>query len=41
MQVGRYTAAVLAVTNAGGVRTRTAKLDFALRPGDAQRLSKR
>ena len=38
MQVGRYTAAVLAVTNAGGVRTRTAKLDFALRPGDAQRL---
>lgn len=39
MQVGRYTAAVLAVTNAGGVRTRTAKLDFALRPGDAQRLS--
>lgn len=31
MQVGRYTAAVLAVTNAGGVRTRTAKLDFALR----------
>ena len=39
MQVGRSTAAVLAVTNAGGVRTRTAKLDFALRPGDAQRLS--
>ncbi len=37
--MGRYTAAVLAVTNAGGVRTRTAKLDFALRPGDAQRLS--
>ena len=39
MQVGRYTAAVLAVTNAGGVRTRTAKLDFALRPGDAERLA--
>ena len=35
MQVGRYTAAVLAVTGAGGVRTRTAKLDFELRPGDA------
>ena len=30
MQVGRSTAAVLAVTSAGGVRTRTAKLDFAL-----------
>lgn len=39
MQVGRYTAAVLAVTGAGGVRTRTAKLDFELRPGDAERLA--
>lgn len=34
MQVGRCTAAVLAVTNAGGVHTRTAKLDVALSAGD-------
>ena len=34
MQVGRSTAAVLAVTSAGGVRTRTAKLDFALEAGE-------
>ena len=39
MQVGRYTAAVLAVTSAGGVRTRTVKLDVALRPQDAGRLA--
>lgn len=39
MQVGRFTAAVLAVTNAGGVTTRTAKLDFALENGDAARLA--
>lgn len=30
IQVGRYTAAVLAVTNAGGVQTRVAKVDFEL-----------
>lgn len=40
MQVGRYTAAVLAVTNAGGVRTRTAKFDFEIKPGDAQHIAK-
>lgn len=40
MQVGRFTAAVLAVTNAGGVRTRTAKLDFALGSGDCARMAK-
>ncbi len=40
MQVGRFTAAVLAVTSAGGVRTRTAKLDFELKPGDAPMLAK-
>lgn len=34
MQVGRCTAAVLAVTNAGGVHTRTAKLDVALTAED-------
>lgn len=39
MQVGRSTAAVLAVTSAGGVRTRTAKLDFALKAEDAGRLA--
>ena len=33
-RVGRSTAAVLAVTSAGGVRTRTAKLDFALEAGE-------
>ena len=30
LQVGRFTAAVLAVTNAGGVRTRVARVDFEL-----------
>ncbi|MDL2219067.1 heat-inducible transcriptional repressor HrcA [Ruminococcaceae bacterium OttesenSCG-928-O06] len=35
LQVGRYTAAVLAVTAAGGVRTRVAKVDFELAEGDA------
>jgi heat-inducible transcriptional repressor len=39
MQVGQYTAAVLAVTNAGGVHTRTAKLDFPLQSADAERLT--
>ncbi|MEG2930861.1 MAG: heat-inducible transcriptional repressor HrcA [Ruthenibacterium sp.] len=39
VQVGRYTAAVLAVTNAGGVRTRTAKLEVALQPEDPARLA--
>ena len=39
MQVGRYTAAVLAVTNAGGVTTRTAKMDFPLKAGDAAKLA--
>lgn len=34
VQVGRYTAAVLAVTNAGGVRTRVAKVDFELEESD-------
>ena len=40
MQVGRFTAAVLAVTNGGGVRTRTAKLDFPLENGDIEMLAK-
>ncbi len=39
MQVGRSTAAVLAVTSAGGVRTRTAKLDFALEAGECAKLA--
>lgn len=39
MQVGRYAAAVLGVTSAGGVRTRTAKLDFALKPEDTALLA--
>lgn len=34
LQVGRYTAAVLAVTVAGGVLTRVAKVDFELRGAD-------
>lgn len=38
LQVGRYSAAVLAVTGAGGVRTRVAKVDFELAEGDAQKL---
>ncbi len=37
LQVGRYTAAVLAVTAAGSVRTRVAKLDFELGREDASR----
>ncbi|MDL2324378.1 heat-inducible transcriptional repressor HrcA [Ruminococcaceae bacterium OttesenSCG-928-A16] len=37
LQVGRYTAAVLAVTNAGGVRTRVAKVDFELDETDIAR----
>ena len=45
VQVGRATAAVLAVTAAGGVRTRVAKVDFELSEGDttliAQTLNKR
>ena len=36
MQVGRGAAAVLAVTNAGGVRTRTAKIESPLAPGDVE-----
>lgn len=39
VQVGRYTAAVLAVTAAGGVRTRVAKVDFELAEGDADRIA--
>lgn len=35
VQVGRFSVAVLAVTSAGGVRTRTVKLDVPLRAGDA------
>lgn len=34
VQVGRYAAAVLAITNAGGVRTRVAKVDFELEEKD-------
>lgn len=37
VQAGLSTAVVLAVTGAGGVRTRTVKLDFALHVGDTQR----
>ncbi len=40
MQVGRCTAAVLAVTSAGGVNTRTAKLDVSLEPQDAENLAR-
>ncbi|MDL2253525.1 heat-inducible transcriptional repressor HrcA [Ruminococcaceae bacterium OttesenSCG-928-I18] len=39
IQVGRYSAAVLAVTVAGGVLTRVAKVDFELDANDAQRLA--
>ncbi|MGN0976095.1 MAG: heat-inducible transcriptional repressor HrcA [Gemmiger sp.] len=35
VQVGRYSAAVLAVTNAGGVRTRVARVDTGLSRSDA------
>ncbi len=41
LQVGRFAAAVLAVTSAGGVRTRTVKLDEPLRAGDAAWLAER
>lgn len=39
VQAGLYTAAVMSITNAGSVRTRTAKLDFPLKNGDVQRVS--
>lgn len=40
VQVGRYTAAVLAVTNAGGVRTRVAKVNFELSSIDVVNVAK-
>ena len=39
VQVGRYTAAVLAVTSAGGVRTRVARVGEGYTRGDAQALA--
>lgn len=39
MQVGRYSAAVLAVTSAGGVRTRVARVDTGLTRDDAANLA--
>lgn len=39
VQVGRYTAAILAVTGAGGVRTRVAKVDFELQEDDTARVA--
>lgn len=39
MQVGRYTAAVLAVTSAGGVRTRVAKVDFEITEEDIRQVA--
>lgn len=39
IQVGRYTAAVLGVTGAGGVRTRVAKVDGELAEGDTEKLA--
>lgn len=39
VQVGRYSAAVLAVTSAGGVRTRVARVDTGLTRGDAAALA--
>lgn len=39
IQVGRYSAAVLAVTGAGGVRTRVARVDFELEDGDISRIA--
>lgn len=39
VQVGQYTAAVLAVTNSGGVHTRTAKLDAPLTPQETRLLT--
>lgn len=40
LQVGRYSAAVLAVTGAGGVLTRVAKVDFELEKGHAVQIAK-
>lgn len=40
VQVGRYSAAVLAVTSAGGVRTRVARVDTGLSRQDAAELAK-
>ena len=40
IQVGRSTAAVLAVTAAGGVRTRVAKVDFELGEGDTLKVAR-
>lgn len=40
IQVGRHTAAVLAVTGAGGVLTRVAKVDYELREGDAAQFAR-
>ena len=39
VQVGRYSAAVLAVTSAGGVRTRVARVDTGLTRDDAAELA--
>jgi heat-inducible transcriptional repressor len=39
IQVGRYTAAVLAVTGAGGVRSRVAKVEAELAEGDTARIA--
>lgn len=39
IQVGRFTAAVLGVTAAGGVRTRVAKMDNELGEGDTRRVA--
>lgn len=39
VQVGRNSAAVLAITGAGSVRTRTAKFDAALQAGDTARIA--
>ena len=39
VQVGRYSAAVLAVTSAGGVRTRVARVDTGLSRSDAAQLA--
>src|SRR5699024_7368942 len=39
VQVGRYSAAILAVTSAGGVRTRVARVDTGLSRSDAAALA--
>ena len=39
VQVGRHSAAVLAVTSAGGVRTRVARVDTGLTRDDAANLA--